>query len=219
MIQDDKLNELKNTKFRVYSKTPLCDNCECYGNSNTFDGSKPFYIASVKAANIKNVDGKFYYTTEEFNGVADFWPAHIINLSNNFSKIKHRKNAAIKSNKCIVDVSELPAFNNVNEDTTINEYRFYLTLFNNFTVSQCRFERHDLYDAQFSSSKYDLTSKMQNADFLKSKDFVMINSRRHEEETIPIGIVIREDIDKASKTIEYGIVYINMSNQLSIVWC
>lgn len=221
VISEDRLNRFKNTKFKVYSREPLSDGCECFSSNESFDKNETFYITSVKASNIKNDNGKFYYTTEEFDDVADFWPKHIMNLGSNFVPSK-RKKSCIKSNKCIVDVSGLPAFNGLpstNEDVTVNDYRFYLTLFNNYTIEQCRFERHDLFDAKFKSSKYDLVSKIQNSDFLKSKDFVMINSRRKEEESVPVGLIVKENADtKKEINIEYGTVYINMENQVSIIW-
>ena len=110
----------------------------------------------------------------------------------------------------------LPAFNDVNEDISIHEYRFYLTLFNDYTVKQCQYERHNLHDAMFKSSKYDLPSKLQNSDLLKSKDFKIINARRSQEESVPVGLIIKEDNSKYS--LEYGKVYINMENKISIVW-
>lgn len=223
VLSEATINELKNKRFKVYTKEPLNNGCECFNSHESFDSNKQYYISSVKASNIQNKNGKFYYVSEEFDDVADFWPKHIMNLSSKFIKNK-KKPYAIKSNKCIIDVSGLPAFNGLsslstNEDVAVYEYRFYLTLFENYTVEQCQYERHNLYDAKYKSSKYDLTSKMQCSDFLKSKDFTMINSKRADEESVSIGYVIKESSSDAKfSTIEYGTVFINMSNQLSIMW-
>ena len=64
VISEDRLNRFKNTKFKIYSKEPLSDGCECFSSNESFDKNEPFYITSVKASNIKNDNGKFYYTTE-----------------------------------------------------------------------------------------------------------------------------------------------------------
>ena len=216
------IDTLRDITFNVYSNQVLSEGVECFGTYEKMNGNN-FYITSVKAKNIVTKNGKFYYTEEDLNSVSDFWPAHIINLTSNFKPSKKKK-VGIKSNKCIVDVSGLPAFNKLavttNEDITVNDYRFFITLFNNFTVKQCRYDRYNLYDAKFKSSKYDLVSKMQNSDFLKSKDFTMININRSKDENVPIGIVIKESDNSMLNTgIEYGIVYLNMNNQLSIIWC
>ena len=117
---------------------------------------------------------------------------------------------------CVVDVDGLPAFSSMNEDITVSEYRFYLTLFNEYTIKQLRYERHDLFDAKFESSKFDLASKMQSTDFLKQKDFKMINYKRKDTENVVIGILLKEGTDKYS--MDYGVVSIDMNNVLSIRW-
>lgn len=218
ILSENRLSRLKNHKYNVYSNEPLTEGSECF-SKDEIDSSKSYCVKSVKASNIISREGKYYYTSEEFDDVADFWPKHIINLN---TKFKRNKKAAISSNKCIVDVSGLPAFNNTNEDVSVNSYRFYLTLFNNYTIEQCRFERYHLFDAQFKSSKYELASKIQNSDFLKSKDFVMINSLRNKEESVPVGLIVKENDELADSkqeiNVEYGTVYLNMNNQVSIIW-
>ena len=223
-VSEDKLNELKNSRYRVYSVGELTDGCECF-SSNKSLGSESFCVTSVKSTNIKCDNDRFYYTTDDLSNAADWFPAQLIKISNNFvpcrnckyvngaKKVGNNVGKSISSNKCIVDVSNLPAFN---EDLSVYEYRFYLTLFNDYSVKQCRYERFNLYDAIYKSSKYDLVSRLQNSDFLKSKDFVVINSERETKETVPVGLVINCSSDKYN--IEYGTVYINMDNQVSIVW-
>lgn len=227
-ISESKLNKLKNCKYKVYSKGPLTEGCECFSSSKSFESNEPFCITAVNASNIKHDNGKFYYTTEDLSEVADWFPAQILDVCNNFTPCKKRKSVkcttqvgdnvgkSIKSNKCIIDVGGMPAFNGVNEDLSVYEYRFYLTLFNDFTVKQCQYERRNLYDAIFKSSKYDLPAKLQNSDFLKSKDFTIINLRRENEESVPVGLIIKEDNNKYN--LEYGKVYINMDNKISIIW-
>ena len=227
-ISENKIQELRNVKYKVYSREPLREGCECFGSSKCFKSNEPFCITSVSAANIKHDNGRFYYTTEDLSEVADWFPAQILDIGSNFVPCKKRKQAkctsrvsddcgkAIKSDKCLVDVSGMPAFNGVNEDLAVYEYRFYLTLFNDYTVKQCQYERHNLHDASFKSSKYDLPSRLQNSDFLKSKDFKMINVRREKEESVPVGLIIKEDENKYN--LEYGKVYINMDNKVSIIW-
>lgn len=227
-ISEGKLNKLKNSKYRVYSKGPLVDGSECFTNNKLFAGDESFCITAVNANHIKRDNSKFVYTVEGLDETADWFPAAIIDVSNNFIPCKKRKptkctkevgddvGKKIDGQGCIIDISGLPAFNGVNEDLSVFEYRFYLTLFNEYTIKQCQYERHNLQDATFTSSKYDLPAKLQNSDFLKSKDFTIINSRREAEESVPVGLIIREDSNKYS--LEYGKVYINMDNKISIVW-
>lgn len=226
-ISEDIKNNLLKIKYKVYSKEPLREGVECYSSSNLLNKSETIYLTSISADHIKPNNGKFYYTEESMCDVADFWPKQILNIGTEFVKSKNNAKQkcvsivsdkcgkVIGSNKCVVDVSNLPAFN---EDLSVYEYRLYLTLFNKYTIKQCKYDRHDLYDAKFKSSKYDLQSKVQNSDFLKSKDFVMINDRRKEEESVPVGIILREEPENSKYTIEYGTVYINMDNKISIVW-
>jgi hypothetical protein len=227
VISEDKKNELKSTKYKVYSLSPMSEGVECFGSSKQFASTDKFYITAVNANHIKYESGKFYYTNEDLSDVADWWPAHILPTSKNFKKCKEPKikcatkvgddvGRKIDGYGCLVDVSGLPAFNGVNEDITVSEYRFYLTLFNEYTVKQLRYERHDLFDAKFESSKFDLAAKMQSADFLKPKDFKMINYKRKDTETVNVGIVLKESSDKYS--MEYGIVFIDMNNMISVRW-
>lgn len=227
VISEDKKNELRSTKYKVYSLSPVSEGVECFSSSREFSSSDKFYITSVNANHIKYESGRFYYTNEDLSDVADWWPAHMLPTSKNFKKCKEPKikyasrvgdnvGKKIDGYGCLVDVSELPAFNGVNEDIKVYEYRLYLTLFNDYTVKQLRYERHDLFDAKFESSKFDLAAKMQNVDFLKSKDFKMINHKRKDSENVIIGIILNEDSGKYS--MEYGIVFIDMNNVLSIKW-
>lgn len=228
VISEDKLKELASTRYKVYSKEPLSEGVECLANRDTINDNEKFYITSVAASNIKHDNDKFYYTTEDLSAVADWFPAQIIPIGTTFKKCRHKSamkctstvddkvGKSIKSNKCIVDVSGLPAFSGVNEDLTVNEYRFYLTLFNDYSVKQCQYERHNLQDATFKSSKYDLVAKLQNSDFLKSKDFKMINNLRQKDESVKVGLIIKEG-DMRYGT-DYGSVYINMDNKISIMW-
>lgn len=222
------LNKLRESKYKVYSKAPLKEGDECFCNSESFKPDEPFCITSVSSKNICHKDGRFYYTNEDLSATADWFPAHVIPICNMFtpcgknkkqkyvSQVDNKYGKSIKSNKYLIDTNLLPAFNDVNEDISIYEYRFYLTLFNDYTVKQCQYERHNLHDATFKSSKYDLPSKLQNSDFLKSKDFKIINARRAQEESVPVGLIIKEDNSKYS--LEYGKVYIDMENKISIVW-
>ena len=227
-ISESKLNKLKECKYKVYSREPLTDGVECFSSSKSFSSNEAFCISAVDAKNIRHDNGRFYYTTEDLSETADWFPAQIIDIGNNFIPCKKHKSKKctkrvgndvgkkIDGYGCIVDISSLPAFSGINEDLSVSEYRFYLTLFNEYTVKQCQYERHNLQDATFTSSKYDLPAKLQNSDFLKSKDFKMINVRRENEESVPVGLIIKEDNNKYS--IEYGKVYINMDNKVSIVW-
>ncbi len=230
VLSESKLSKLKECKYKVYSKEPLQEGVECFGSSKSFKSDERFCITSVSSKNIRHKDGKFYYTNEDLSTTADWFPAHIIQVGNTFTQCgKHKKQKcvsqvddeqgkSVKSNKCLVDVSGLPAFNGVNEDLSVYEYRFYLTLFNDYTVKQCQYERRNLYDAVFKSSKYDLPAKLQSSDFLKSKDFKVINVRRAQEESVPVGLIIKEDKENNKYVLDYGRVYINMDNKISIVW-
>lgn len=228
VLSESKLNKLRESKYKVYSKEPLKEGVECFCSSKSFEPNEPFCITSVSAKNIKHDNGKFYYTTEDLSTTADWFPAAVIPIGNTFvkcgkskkqkcvSKVSDDCGKSISSDKCITDVSGMPAFNGVNEDLSVYEYRFYLTLFNDYTVKQCQYERRNLHDALFKSSKYDLPYKLQNSDFLKSKDFKVINVKRAEMESVPVGLVIKEDNNKYA--LDYGRVYINMDNKISIIW-
>lgn len=222
------LNRIKNYVYKVYLTQPLAEGVECYNSDHSFTQSDTFYISRVSIKNIKHADGKFYYTKEDLSNTADWFPLHVIPIGKQFkpvsnsnklncvTRINNKQGKSIKSRNCLVDISELPAFSSVNEDTSIYEYRIYLTLFNNYTVKQCHYERHNLQDAVIKSSKYDLIDRIQNSDFLKSKDFTMINLKRSKEESVRIGLVIKEENNNYN--IEYGTLYINMNNKIYIIW-
>lgn len=219
IISDNKLKSYKECKYRVFSKEPLLEGSECFASDVNFGKNDTFYVTSVKAQNIRHKNGKFYYTNEDLSSVADWFPAYVIPIDNTFVKVnkkKHKIGTVIGSDKCVVDVSQLQAFNGVNEDIAINEYRFFLLLFNNYTLNQCVSDRWELFDAKFKSSKYDLTQKLQGSQFLKSKDFKVINSKRCDDENVLVGIVITKSDDNS--IIEYGNVFINMNNIISIIW-
>lgn len=229
VLSDEKLEKLRSRKYKVYSKEPLVEGSECFNSSKCFNSDEKFCITNVSAKNIKHNcnDNKFYYTVEDLSNVADWFPTSIISVSNNFvscnknkklkyvTQIENNTGKSVISKKCIIDTSKLPAFCGINEDLSVYEYRFYLTLFNDYTVKQCQYERHNLQDATFTSSKYDLTYKLQNSNFLKSKDFKIINVKRSDEESVFIGLIISEP---TNNFIDYGRVYINMENKISIIW-
>lgn len=221
-IKDELINEIKNSKYKVYSVEPLREGVECFPCAMQFEGKDTYFITSVKPENIRcdKSSGicKFYYTNEDLSEVADWFPAHVIPIGTKFVKIKKNKKPCIGSDTCIVDASQLPAFNTdtTNEDVSVNNYKFFLTLFNEYTISQCVYERSNFYDAKITSSKYELPSKLQNSDFLKSKDFKVINVKRNEMESVPVGLIVKESTDKY--TVEYGTVYIDMNNVVSIKW-
>ena len=53
-------------------------------------------------------------------------------------------------------------------------------------------------------------------DFLKQKDFKMINYKRKDTENVVIGILLNAGTDKYS--MDYGVVSSDMNNVLSIRW-
>ena len=230
ILSESKLNELKSQKFRVYSASPLSEGVECFNSNESLKDSN-YYISHISPQHIRHENGKFFYTNEDLSIDSTWFPAAVFPVIGAFasSNKKLKKGASctdiIKSQRsgklsksCLVDVSELPAFSTcANEDVIINEYRLYLTLFNEYTIRQCHYDRHDLYDAKFNSSKYDLTANIQNSDCLKSKDFKIINARRVDDESVPVGYVIKEDKDNKYE-IDYGTVYIDMNNMISIKW-
>ena len=119
------------------------------------------------------------------------------------------------SKSFIVDATSMPAF--FNEDITVNDYRYFNTLFHEYTIEQVLYERYKLFDAKFNASKFDLVNKMQNSNFLQSKDFKMINSQRQYKESVYIGYIVKENKD-GEIGVDYGYVYIDMNNKLSIIW-
>ena len=226
ILSNDKIDFIKNRKYRVYSTTPLFNNCECFNSKQSIKECNSFYVTSVPLKNIKHVDGKWFYTTEDLSAVSDWFKAHVISVGNNFvpcdknSMLKCVRNVSdrygkkIHSDNCVVCADGLPAFN---EEQSINEYRFYLTLFNDYTVHQCNVDRKNLHDLKLVSSKYDLESKLQDSNFLKRKDFTMINNKREQYESVKVGLIIKEDGSKYALP-EYGEVYINMNNKIYINW-
>ena len=172
-INNKTIEEAKNIKYKVYSNEPLEEGVECFPTLNKCIINKDtYYITNVKAENIRcdksNGKCRFYFTNEDLSTVADWFPAHIINVGNNFKKSKKSNifkyakvvddsvGKKIDGQGCLVDVSQLPAFNvdSTNEDLDINDYKFYLTLFKDYTVQQCIYERSELYDAKLTSSKF-----------------------------------------------------------------
>lgn len=119
------------------------------------------------------------------------------------------------SKSFIVDAASMPAF--FNEDITVNDYRYFNTLFHEYTIEQVLYERYKLFDAKFKASRFDLVNKMQNSNFLQSKDFKMINSQRQYKESVYIGYIVKEN-KEGEIGVDYGYVYIDMNNKLSIIW-
>ena len=195
IISEQKRQELRRTRYEVYAEGSLKEGAEL---SPFQDAERPNKHI-VNSFNIRHVDGKFYFTEEDLSDIIDWFPAHIIPIGR--SKLKKTKRFVARKN----------------EEIEVHEYRFYNTLFNKFTLKQIQFERRNLHDGKFISSKYDLVSRMQGSKVLKSKDFKMINVARKDNELVPIGMVVKESKDKNS-LVEYGIVYINMDNRLSILW-
>lgn len=218
VISEKLTNEIKYTKYKVYSRGPVSDGCECFSSSKPFKDDESFCITSVPMNHIKHDNGRFYYTKEDLSSTIDWFPAHVIPIGNMFvrcGKKKHKIGTVIDSDKFVVDVSGMPAFN---EDATIYEYRFYITLFNDYTIKQIIYDRYNLFDLKINSSKYDLVSKLQNANLIKPNEFVVINDKRKNDESVCIGIVIKDNEKDKNKPTEYGYVYINMSNIISIKW-
>lgn len=221
---DSLLEKYKNCKFKVYVQNEVFEGCECLPNNQC---NTKLYIKYIEGNHIKHENGKFYFTNEDLSIYDDFFGKHLFPVIGAFvesgkdvqvkgtKKVKNSIGKKISSNKFIVDTSGLPAF--TNEDLQVFEYRFYLTLFKDISIKEAQYDRFELYDAKFKSSKYDLVAKMQSSDFLKSKDFKMINSLRKNTENIEIGLIMKND--PASKYIcDYGKVYINMQNKITIIW-
>lgn len=213
--------------YLVYTENDICDGCECFYSDETLESSHVNYI-NAEHIMYDQSKNKFYYTEDDLSLYDDFFSKHLMPVIGKFTqaKNKHKKlYTTIKkhdtkiSNHGIVDVSGLPAFNvsNTNEDAEISEYRLYITLFNDYTVKQCQYERKALYDAKFKSSKFELESKIQNSSFLKSKDFTVINLKRKDSESVAVGLIIKEQ-NNDEYTLEYGTVTIDMNNILSIKW-
>lgn len=222
-VSENIINKYKYLKCKIYTKEPVADGCECFFSKKSIKRNT-YFTEYVHTYNIKHENGRFYYTNENLSNVADWWPKHMFPIIGAYvSSDEDNKNKKKRKNSFIVDVSELPAFNgsmfdNVNEDVSMHEYRLYITLFNNYTLKQCQFDRFKLCDAKFNSTKYDLVAKIQSSDFLKSKDFTVINIKRKTDESVLIGIVVKTPEDGEYSN-EYGKVYINMENKISIVWC
>lgn len=214
-MRADEVDNYRYSKCTIFSKEPFIDGCECFNSNESLD--EDYYVKTVKLCNIKHVNGKFYYTTEDLYKYADQYPEDMLPVIGAFVKSKKGKRKVSKS--FITDVSGLPAFNvcTACEDVKIHTYRLYITLFNDFNVKQCRYDRYKLYDALYKSSKYDLESKIQNSEFLKSKDFTVINLKRKDKESIPVALVLQEPEDDEYSNV-YGTLFIDMNNILSIKW-
>lgn len=228
VLSESKLNHYKNYIIHVYTDRPLCNGCECFATSEPFDDK--YYKSEVSACNIKHKNGKFYYSNEDLSQYADWFQADMLPIIGAFVSSgpmykynkKYKCNTLVKqkhsgklSKSFMVDAASMPAF--FNEDITVNEYRYFNTLFHEYTIEQILYERFKLFDAKFKASRFDLINKMQNSNFLQSKDFKMINSQRQYKESVYIGYIVKENKD-AEIGVDYGYVYIDMSNKLSIIW-
>lgn len=225
VLSDRLINEMKEHIYKVYVKRVLREGCECF--KSRFKCNEKLCIYKVKAKNLVYNEGRLFYT-EGLEDSSDWYPAQLININNFFEPVSGKKKKTctsvlskdkgkvIDSDRYIVDVSGMSSFKGINEELIVSEYKLFITLFKNYSVKECLYNRQDLCDATFTSTKYDLTDKLQNSDFLKSKDFVIINNRRSEEENIPVGLIIKTDGNDYS--LEYGTVYINMNNILYIKW-
>ena len=228
ILSENKLNYYKNYIVNVYTNEPLYNGCECFATSESLDGK--YYKSKVSACNIKHNDGKFYYSNEDLSQYADWFQADMLPIIGAFVSSepmykynkKYKCNTLVKqkpsgklSKSFIVDAASMPAF--FNEDITVNDYRYFNTLFHEYTIEQVLYERYKLFDAKFKASKFDLVNKMQNSNFLQSKDFKMINSQRQYKESVYIGYIVKENKDDEIG-VDYGYVYIDMNNKLSIIW-
>ena len=228
ILSENKLNYYKNYIVNVYTNEPLYNGCECFATSESLDGK--YYKSKVSACNIKHKDGKFYYSNEDLSQYADWFQADMLPIIGAFvsSEPVYKYNKKYKCNKLvkqkpsgklsksfIVDAASMPAF--FNEDITVNDYRYFNTLFHEYTIEQVLYERYKLFDAKFKASRFDLVNKMQNSNFLQSKDFKMINSQRQYKESVYIGYIVKENKD-GEIGVDYGYVYIDMNNKLSIIW-
>ena len=230
IISKEKISDLKLEKYRIYTKEAIRDGIECFSSLDDLNKSEAFCSAVVPINHIKysKTDNKFYYTKEELSDYADWYKAHVLPAIKKFKKYNYHDNCiskvgddgkVIDGYNCIVNVPGLPAFQGVevNENSAVYEYRFYLMLFNKYTIKQIKYDRHELYDYKLQSSKFDLASKLQNSDFLKSKDFKIINYLRKNTELVQVGIILKEDSAK-KYSIEYGTVFIDMNNLIIINW-
>ena len=228
ILSENKLNYYKNYIVNVYTNEPLYNGCECFATSESLDGK--YYKSKVSACNIKYNDGRFYYSNEDLSQYADWFQADMLPIIGAFVSSepmykynkKYKCNTLVKrkpsgklSKSFIVDAASMPAF--FNEDITVNDYRYFNTLFHEYTIEQVLYERYKLFDAKFKASKFDLVNKMQNSNFLQSKDFKMINSQRQYKESVYIGYIVKENKDDEIG-VDYGYVYIDMNNKLSIIW-
>ena len=228
ILSENKLNYYKNYIVNVYTNEPLYHGCECFATSESLDGK--YYKSKVSACNIKHKDGKFYYSNEDLSQYADWFQADMLPIIGAFVSSepvykynkKYKCNTLVKqkhsgklSKSFIVDAASMPAF--FNEDITVNDYRYFNTLFHEYTIEQVLYERYKLFDAKFKASRFDLVNKMQNSNFLQSKDFKMINSQRQYKESVYIGYIVKENKD-GEIGVDYGYVYIDMNNKLSIIW-
>lgn len=229
-LSDELYRKLCKKKVRAFFKDYPNNGVECFASINEKDLDSDYFVKTVYAGDIMCYeDGSYHLDYSDIKKdvlpiIGAFTPCRKHKKQKSVSKqrcasqVDDNVGKKIDGQGCLVDVSQLPAFNTdtTNEDVAVNEYKFFLTLFNEYTISQCIYERNKLYDAKVTSSKYDLPAKLQNSDFLKSKDFTVINVRRNEMETVPVGLIVKESADKY--VIEYGTVFIDMNNIVSIKW-
>lgn len=225
-LTDNLIKNLKRVQYAVYSLEPLREGVECFPLPPKNIGSNdkiPYCLTSVSVNNIKHDSGRFYYTSEDLSSYADWYPAHALNVGSKFtrsklpktkctSKVSDKLGRVIGSDRFLVDVSGMPAF----EDSHVTDYYFYSTLFNDYSIKQIRHEREKLYDLKITCSKYDLTNRLQNSDILRQKDFTIINTERMRSEDVKVGIVT--ELDNKNINMEYGTVFINMNNLFFILW-
>ena len=176
ILSENKLNYYKNYIVNVYTNEPLYNGCECFATSESLDGK--YYKSKVSACNIKYNDGRFYYSNEDLSQYADWFQADMLPIIGAFVSSepvykynkKYKCNTLVKqkpsgklSKSFMVDAASMPAF--FNEDITVNDYRYFNTLFHEYTIEQVLYERYKLFDAKFKASRFDLVNKMQNSNF------------------------------------------------------
>ena len=217
ILSENKLNYYKNYIVNVYTKEPLYNGCECFSTSESLDGK--YYKSKVSACNIKHNDGKFYYSNEDLSQYADWFQADMLPIIGAFvsSEPMYKYNKKYKCNTLVKQKPSGKLSKSFIVDATVNDYRYFNTLFHEYTIEQVLYERYKLFDAKFKASKFDLVNKMQNSNFLQSKDFKMINSQRQYKESVYIGYIVKENKD-GEIGVDYGYVYIDMNNKLSIIW-
>ena len=94
IISEEFKSSVKDIRYKVYSKHMLTDGEECFNSNESFD-TDLFYITNVPVSNIRYINGKFYYTKEDYRK-AQYYLRQVVAINPNDSSIRKLNEALTK---------------------------------------------------------------------------------------------------------------------------